>query len=500
MIALRFLVVGNTDVNKTATADEMLCGCHVKHMFRTHLIALSRPLSTHSVCLFPRGHARYERETRVLQEEEAVVPAPATTAPSAADIHATATAAPTDTHTSNNRSHNHRDTRPIDSVDPVIAKYVNMLNDMRNAGKATEKVNVTYFGNVRFDSENVPQVHGQFDNEFEIDKAEYLKHSVPGFQGQSIETNSISGIKEGGGRESDDMYFFNYSDEKASGVKEADYLKDGMPELEAQSKETSDVNFLSEKGRPELDKSEEKAPDVKDMNYIDEQVFHEPFKRYQNLSPQITPRNEPIDKVPEAAVSERHRLEEGDTIHHHDLKYIDEVFFKNSLEDLVENRKPAIEYSVIKEELESTLLDTKNQYRNDNESLTLSDPPVDLRKARTSFSESEQEASQKDVKVTEEDKKQVDEEALPKSAFDFIVKKRREEHQQAYGITKPAGQSDPGKKSYSKILSLLNMNRKEEVSNYEMLKLLKKSIIFDQCKYGMKYSIIFSIGRAQNHY
>lgn len=464
-------------------------------MFRTQLIALSRPLSTHSACLLPRGHTRCERETRILQEKEVMVPAPSSAAPSAADTHTTDTAATqsTDTHTSSN----HRDTRPIDSIDPVIVKYVNMLNDLRNAGKATEKVNVTYFGNVRFDSENVPHIHGQFDSDYEIDKAEYLKDSVPGFQGQSKETNNNNYLSEGGGRESDDMYFLDYIDKKASGVKEADYLNDSMLELQGQSKETNDISFLSEKRKQEIDRiyslndSAEKTTDVKEMNYFDEQVFHEPFKRYQNLSPQSVPRREPIDMAPEAAAQERQKSEETDTTHHHNLNYIDEVFFKSSLEDLAENRKPSVEYSVIKEELESTLLNTTNRYRDNNEALRSSDPPVDLTKARTSFSESEQEPSHKDVKVTKENKKPVDKEALPKSAYDYIVKKRREEHQQAYGIMKPEGQSDPGKKSYSKILSLLKANRKEEVSNYEMLKLLKNSIIFDQCKYGMKYYIYY---------
>ncbi|KAK3863231.1 hypothetical protein Pcinc_030982 [Petrolisthes cinctipes] len=365
---------------------------------------------------------------RILQEEEEEVEVENVVVPSTAPSSVSSTTSNTNTHSSKV----HIDTRPIGKVDPVIIKYVNMLNEIRNAGKATEKVNVTHFGSIRFDTENIPRVHGQFDTEFEVNVAEYLKDNVPGFQGQSEEMTDVN--VNGREQDSDNIYVNNYSGENAS--------------------------------------------DVKEMNYIDEQIFSEPFSRYQKLNPQSNPSTEATEEKPNTASQEQHKSDEGEPIHH-DLNYIDDVFFKNSLENLSENRKPSVEYSVIKEQLESTLLNTKSQNRDDSEALKSTDPPVDLRKVMESFSESEKEGSLTDQKKAMEDKA-VEKESPPKSAYDYIVKKRQEEHQRAHGITKPSGESDPAKKSYHKILSLLNANRKEDFSNYEMLKLLKNSIIFDQ--------------------
>ncbi|KAK4315860.1 hypothetical protein Pmani_012942 [Petrolisthes manimaculis] len=418
----------------------MLCRCHMNHnlhrmrrIFKTPLLfTLCRPLSTHSVCLFPRGYTRHEREMRILQQEEevevenVVVPP---TAPSSVS-----------TTTSNTNTHTHSskvdiDTRPIDKVDPVIIKYVDMLNELRNAGKPTEKVNLTHFGSIRFDTENIPRVHGQFDTEFEVNVDEYLKDNVPGFNVKSQSEEMTDVNVNGREQDSDDIDINNYSGKNTS--------------------------------------------DVKEMNYIDEQMFSEPFYRYQKLNPQSNPSTEATEEKPNTAGQEQHKSDEGEPIHH-DLNYIDDVFFKNSLENLSENRKPSVEYSVIKEQLESTLLNTKSPNRDDSEALKSTDPPVDLRKVMASVSESEEEGSLTDQKKAKEDEAVEKKESPPKSAYDYIVKKRQQEHQQAHGITKPSGESDPAKKSYQKILSLLNTNRKEDFSNYEMLKLLKNSIIYDQ--------------------
>lgn len=184
-------------------------------------------------------------------------------------------------------------------------------------------------------------------------------------------------------------------------------------------------------------------------NYFDESIFADAFSSTsRDLRPPV------LDGLQSTADTETASRVRGNQ----KLNYIDEVFFKDTLENLSLNRQPAVNYSEIKKDLEGAVLSGKEASQ-----VTLKTNKQENENTRGKMKE--------DSNATENDE-------TPKSALEYVKRIRREEHKKKHGLP-TQGTGDGSNKSYRKILSLLNEQTKYKYTRHEVLKSLKGSIIYN---------------------
>uniref|UniRef100_A0A0P4WHA9 Pseudouridylate synthase RPUSD4, mitochondrial n=1 Tax=Scylla olivacea TaxID=85551 RepID=A0A0P4WHA9_SCYOL len=301
-----------------------------------------------------------------------------------------------------------KDTRTIDSMDPVVLKYTNMINDMRSESSRVERIHETHFGSIRFDQENTPHLHGLFDQGCDPEAITApAQHPAPrpheSGQGEVLAegVDSVTGGSEdevimNGGAPRDDNYFDN--------CMIGDYISSTSGNL--------------------------KSPPVEHMQ-----------------GAIIT------DSKISVATSK-------------DLSYIDEVFFKNSLENLEINKQPAIDYSDIKKDLEKAVLSGEKHVTSEESERILEH-----------VTENVQQKHSNDKNIMRQRLNTTENGGAPRSAYDYVVRMRREEHNKQHGVAQKPG--DGSNKSYRKILSLVSEKAKQKHTRYEVLKSLKRSILYN---------------------
>lgn len=229
----------------------------------------------------------------------------------------------------------------------------------------------------------------------------------------------------------------------------------------------------------------ESKSDTSDLNYIDECVFGDSLSRHgESHDYTLDVPQKPIDND-----RQQYRAKNDSN----NLNYIDKIYFQDSLETLNESQNPAAGVSEVNDNFENYLFDSKSESRTKSKDIESTvDSSIDteqenhipvMQPYRAQEKSKEEEASRTHVKKAEEkaiSKSQVAD-TLPKSAFEYVVKKRRELHNKSHGIDPE--QEAEGKKGLNKILSLLNERKKKNCTRYEICKLLKHSVIYDKCRY-----------------
>lgn len=313
-----------------------------------------------------------------------------------------------DGHVSTTSPAHRKDTRTIDSMDPVVLKYTNMINDMRSESSRMERVHETHFGSIRFDQENTSHLHGLFDQECSPEAstapAQHPEATPPG-RGQD-DLLTAGGVDSGTG-ESEDK------------------VNDGA---------------------------------LRDNNYFDDCIFGNFISSTSRIL-----KSSPIEHVQGGTVTNGAGVSK-------DLSYIDEVFFKNSLENLEINRQPAIDYSDIREDLEKAVFSGEKHVTGEESERIFQHITENVEQRHSN----DKETMKQRLSATEKSE-------APKSAYDYVVRMRREERKKQHGLAQESG--DGSNKSYRKILSLVNDQTKKKYTKYEVLKSLKSSILYNDSKY-----------------
>lgn len=402
------------------------CISPLRITFTPQTLSITRYLRTQCIDLHPRGYTRHDvaetRSHRRIQQEEE-------------DRH---------------HSEGHKDIRTIDHMDPVVLKYTNIINELRSKSSGVEKVNETHFGSIRFDNENLPHLHGQFDSEYGPVTTTRGKERAARYHLKLDSTKGRAGVVMVA--EEDEI-------EKDGGDETVD---DRVPtyteELKADGGDSNDVSAM----KSATHKS----------SYIDEYMFGSSVSSLTDNA--VKP---PVESLGGTVVLE-HTNYQNDDSNVRDLNYVDEVFFKSSLENLEVNRQPAIDYSEIKKDLEETLLCGEKHH---SEGSQINDGKVVDQKARLVEPVSMKNESDSSRNKAKENLSTTKSSETPKSALDYVVKKRQEEHRKQHGLNQTPG--DGSNKSYKKILSLVSKKSKDKFTSYDVLKTLKSSILYNDRKY-----------------
>ncbi|XP_066937306.1 uncharacterized protein [Macrobrachium rosenbergii] len=327
-----------------------------------------------------------------------------------------------------------KDTRSIDSVDPVILKYVSLLEDMKGE-TPQEKVHTTNFGMIRFDDDNVPRVHGQFDTLDGPDRtAIFEKETMNG----DIDVPTPGEIHN-------------------SPTVPA---RSGCSPTEKTSLTESERVFDELFGGPDDVPSSPKPKAVESINVLRPQTEHDDNSHKRKEIPdRPAPRS--------------------------NLNFIDETYFKPSLDAIKENRRPSIEFSEIKEELENAFSDMSNlesskAHKEDDVkaqlNLTRQQNTSNMALSYLGLDSETESPLKLHPQKTKKQESQPTKEPPPTTAYDFVIKKRREIHDSKFGFSES---ESPTSKGYEKILSLVNEKTVHSCTRMEMLSLLKSSIIYD---------------------
>lgn len=393
-----------------------------------------------------------------------------------------------------------KDTRSIDSVDPVILKYVSLLEDMKGV-TPQEKVHTTNFGMIRFDDDNVPRVHGQFDTLDGPDRTAIFEkdtvngdidvptpgeiHDSPTQFRQDLAIDpmpQVSAVKQ-------NLETSAVPTEKTS-LTESERVFDelfGGPDDVPSSpkpKAVESINVL----RPQTEHDDnshkrKEIPDrpVRDTGFIDEQFFGSGIlQREAN----VNDGNANFDTIKRDGYRGPIPIAQdlGSTSN---LNFIDETYFKPSLDAIKENRRPSIEFSEIKEELENAFSDMSNLESSKAHKEDDVKAQLNLTRQQNTSNialsylglDSETESPLKfHPQKTKKQESQPTKEPPPTTAYDFVIKKRREIHDSKFGFSES---ESPTSKGYEKILSLVNEKTVHSCTRMEMLSLLKSSIIYD---------------------
>lgn len=365
----------------------------------------------------------------------------------------------TQTHTAVNDRHT--DHRSIDTMDPVVLKYTNMVNELRSKSSGIERVNETHFGTIRFDTENVPHVHGQFDGEYGPDNT-WKKEKNSRFHLQLDYTGGRTGVVK---------------------VREQELVENDSGAEEVQGSFSPPVEELKTGCEGARNSFNNYADGVsKGLSVTEHDATHESnyiesiFRNSNALQTADSLKPETVAHWDSAPSEHNHRISDNNI---RDLNYVDEVFFKNSLENLEINRKPAINYSEIKKDLEDTLLHAEQQ---DTDQREVDGGKVGSQETR--FIEPKSLKNEDNLlknKIKKNSSATSSSEA-PMSAFEYIVKKRQEEHKKQHGLSQTPG--DGSNRSYKKILSLVSEKTKDKFTRYDVLKTLKTSILYNDRKYA----------------
>lgn len=398
----------------------------------------------------------------------------------------------------------HKDTRSIEEVDPVILKYTNILNELRSFETNTDNVHPTNFGSIRFDSENVVKVHGQYDSiygpdmqeklamlETKTDEGEYVTDQAENDLYRANEP-FVSQLTSPMSQES----FVSLKENTADIKKESEVLTSTSEGLEEYSNDSNYVDSLyfgsahincsktSIVQSAELNyikPANNKTVTTGNLNYVDECVFGDFVSRGDAAVHTQEPLTKSDIKEKHYQMTEREHLSKDD-----DLSYIDKVFFNDSLDTYSENQTSTVELSEVKSNVENHLFNKRAHTREtDQEFCSSSGETMGLGKNITPTILPHLTENPKENEILVEypvnprDKakpKVKNAETAPKSAFEYVVNMRKDLHEKKHGTEMDGNM----KKSYKKVLSLLSVKSQEKFTKYEILKLLKTSVIYDQ--------------------
>ncbi|KAG7160522.1 uncharacterized protein LOC121876093 [Homarus americanus] len=489
----------------------------IRHLLRNRKFGIDfyvncRCLRTQCVALLPRGCQNYERKLVEKKGEEETLPE--TERPKKNEVSRKV----------------HKDTRSIDSIDPVILKYTNIFNELRNVKNNNEKIYSTNFGSIRFDKENVPKVHGQYDDMYGPAVDVLIQERLSNAGIKFNQTQDIGDEVENYSVQKNELYLPHSS--LTSSQQAADI--DKKSDQSTSSSEPGDVDCSNNIGnyiddlyfaaatekcsQTSLDSESTGAGHIRsttskagntDLNYIDDCVFGASVSK-----------NNGSDHSTASIQAQRPAITSDVNDNPHNLNYIDNVFFGGAFDTLSENRKPTVEFKKIKEDLEISLfgeINTKEKgddvvvkEEEDENFNFVSSPSLESRMNiapvtlphLTHNSKEKEELQNNLMKQTKKAKpKPQDVETTPKSAFEYVVKQRKEQHLKEHGVNVEEGSGK--KKSYKKVLSLLNDKRKDSFTKYEVFNLLKNSIIYDNYDIiGLykPYGMVMHQGTSSHHH
>lgn len=391
----------------------------VRSTSTSRTLPITRYLRTQCINLHPRGFTRHDvaetsSHARILEED-----------------HHTET---------------HKDTRTIDHMDPVVLKYTNIINELRSKSSGVERVNETHFGSIRFDNENLPHLHGQFDGEYGPVTTTRGKERAAKYHLKLDSTEGRAGVVK---------------------IAEEDKIENGHNEAMEARLHPPTEELMTGGGGESKDVSVMESA-AHESNYIDECVFGSAVS-----SPTANSVKPPVESLG-GSINSEHTNYKIDDSNVRNLNYVDEVFFKNSLENLEINRQPAIDYSEIKKDLEETLLYGEKHH---TEGSKIDEGKVVDKEARLVEPDSMKNEDDLSRNKTKEQLSTTETTETPKSAFDYIVKKRQEEHKKQHGLNQTPG--DGSNKSYKKVLSLISEKSKDKFTRHDVLKTLKSSILYN---------------------
>ncbi|KAG0719595.1 Mitochondrial RNA pseudouridine synthase Rpusd4 [Chionoecetes opilio] len=404
-----------------------MCFSPVKGTCKPQRHTFTRGLKTQCTNFHPRGHSRRDVIQASQQGKILIDEVPGTSKPS-----------PTE----------YKDTRSIDAVDPVVLKYTNMVNEMRSKSSGIERVNETHFGSIRFDQENVPHLHGLFDQEYGPD-ATASKHTTPKVHLKLLHEGGQRGVKVIKEEEQSE-----YSGGGGGSVYQEyqNRLNASKEEQKTGDERMRNYGTDSSSGASEVNSNDSA---MRQDSYIDDCVFGDSLSSISSNSTR-----QPMEHMQSTD------SEIGGNANN--LNYVDEVFFKNSIENLEINRQPSIDYSEIKNDLENTVLSSDTH-------LTSEDETGEILSHVTKRNVEQKSGKNRDE--INEESNTADNSEAPESAYEYVLNKRREEHKNKYGLAQTPG--DGSSKSYKKILSLLSEKSKDRYTRYEVLKSLKSSILYN---------------------
>lgn len=440
---------------------------------------VNRYLRTHCATLLPRGYTNYDhRHSERIPEVQHPNRSPRV----------------------------HKDSRSIDSVDSVVLKYTNIINEIRNVEPSSSKVHLTNFGNIRFDNENVPEVHGQYDSIYGPVMPVGLQEMLSGKDGKKSQAEDETNATEYNADYEDIPYVSHLSVPILQ--QSGEHARLNKPEVK-QERETltgtskaveehcTDSNFVDELYFGAAVKNYSKSDDslsteiniapsndttvTAGLNYIDECVFGVSISRFDEHSSSSV--NEHTHQFAPNDDDKYQKTETEQQQDNDNLNYIDNHFFKDSLQSLSK------ENSSINNKIQHTEIkqDTKALAKKANEDIILDSPITvnlenNIEYANLTYltqKPKENEVLHKSyTKQNDKVKPKVQNiEVPPKSAFDYIVKMRKDLHKKEHDIHPDIVGTN---KSYKKILSLLSVKSKENFTKFEVLKTLKNSVIYDK--------------------
>ncbi|KAK7072977.1 Mitochondrial RNA pseudouridine synthase rpusd4 [Halocaridina rubra] len=433
-----------------------------------------------------------------------------------------------------------KDIRSVDSVDPIILKYTKFLNELGyESGQPQEKVYPTDFGSIRFDSDNAPgrrtsidiMTLGTGDVIFNGSSQTSQKEDLSARVSHISNTNS----QEADGLSPQAAVVANHNvdsniheDERAF----EELFSGSITEYEAHHEKNT---FLTDT------QSFEYISKKQDTNSIDEQYFdiviqnsnsdlnnqQVPKHCQQPLNPEYlnrvvsSSRKMNIDNQDVSIFDDRYystansnkisytnfNSEHSDTVdfskssevqdiyNTEDMNYIDQIYFSPDFESLRDKSTPVVDYSEMKYDIERAFdnlkerdedgariekiafqksrnvsLDANNMHESPAANIALNYLGVDAMSVQPPKIKAPKKGEQKEMLSGAE--------SAPKTAYDYVLKKRKEEHKLEFGFGKE-DENDPGNRSYLKILSLMRDTKKDTFTKHDMLSLLKGSIIYD---------------------
>lgn len=456
-----------------------------------HAFKVDRFIATSGVDLLPRGTTRNERKSERHERDNVDH-----FHESNLSIDEVKTNSVHHQESENTGLKSHRDMRSIDQVDPIILKYSNMLSDLRAAKNVPEKVHETNFGSIRFDNENIPKVHGQYDMTEELGKGvlkkkngiedivitqsvddngrEFPKSSTQDIQTANSVSEQVAFRNSNNYAKSEDMLIQDNNLEKQSGSQD-NYIDELVF-----SKAEEDFLKLNVKKTEHITS---KKPQVRDddLNFVDNIYFRDAVESYDSIPQSETSSKTELQNVVKVAGESKSVKSTSSELH-----FIDDIYFKDSLDNITsaentitDNKYSNIERDVLKSMNPKTATEVERVQRNDLE--VKEDDIGDLSLIQKQIGENVQMGSNKEhmERVARNSQTQDRNNTSQESAYNFVVKLRKEERESTFEIGE-----EGGKKNYKKVLSLVNEKRNEKYTKHEIVGLLKKSIIYD------KYDII----------
>lgn len=347
----------------------------------------------------------------------------------------------------------HRDMRSIDQVDPIVLKYTNLLSDLRAAKNVPEKVHETNFGSIRFDNENIPKVHGQYDMTEELDTGTLKKK-------HDIEDIVITQSADDNGREYPkstlDIQNASSLSEQVALRNSSNYAKSvdrslQINDLEKRQRTECQDNYFDElvfsKAEEDFQKLNvkkreriaSKKPQVRDddLNFVDDIYFRDAVENYDSIPQSQTFSKSELQNDVEMAGESKSFEKTSSKLH-----FIDDVYFKDSLDriTLAEETNTENRYSNIERDVQNSINSkvATEVERVEEKALEIKkgDNTEDISLIQKQIMENAQVGSSKKhfKQVTRNSQTQDRDNTFPDRAYDFVVKLRKEERERTFEI------------------------------------------------------------------